>query len=60
MMHHYLIIANIERAQGTETWEVNAENESEALRLHEEGLSSFVDQELEATEFGSLEVILDD
>ena len=60
MKHHYLIICDVKQARGTETWEVEAESEAAALKLHNEGKSNFIGQEVEVTDLGEPEIILED
>ena len=60
MKHHYLIIYDVKQVHGTEIWEVDAENETAARVLHEQGKSKFVDQKVEVTSLGEPEIILDD
>lgn len=59
MKKRYLIISEIKNARGTETWSVKAENETDAITLHDEGKSEFVSQEIEVTGLHEPEVMLD-
>jgi hypothetical protein len=48
----FLIDTEVENTSGTQTWYVDAENEDEALALHEAGKSEFYDEEVEVTRLG--------
>lgn len=58
-MPRYLIIHDIRKANGTETWTVEADSESAALALHKEGKTEFVSQDVEVTSLCEPEILLD-
>lgn len=48
----YLITVPVLRVHGYQLWTVEAKNEKEALKLHEDGESEFLDESVEVTETG--------
>ncbi|KKL91880.1 hypothetical protein LCGC14_1890330 [marine sediment metagenome] len=59
-MPRYLLMCPVDEAEGTQTYSVEAVDEAEALELHNQGQSQFVDEEVLATKLGKPKVLLDD
>ena len=52
----FRITCAVEKAEGQQTWVVNAKNEKEALGKHEAGRSEFEGEEIEITSLGPPEI----